>query len=127
MTSEGIYEKTTNVDTISEYSQLTNPSLALKADAFLGSKTCKAVESSKAATDVNELVPAIFEPVSSSLIYETPPKNTYNNIFGNHSTASRRTTTDHHGVIVAGHRGGSKGHEPENTMRAFRKAIDMGV
>jgi len=34
---------------------------------------------------------------------------------------------DHHSVLICGHRGGSKGYEPENTLRAFERAIDLGV
>lgn len=38
-----------------------------------------------------------------------------------------KRSKEHHGIIMSGHRGGQKGHEPENTIRAFERAIDMGI
>lgn len=126
-TSESMYDKTTNVDTISEYSQLTNPQVASSGDHATSNINSKGEVASRLLTDLNELTPALITSNPAPLILETPVLNTYNNIFGHHSTASRRSAFNQHGVIIAAHRGGSKGIEPENTMRAFRRAIDLGV
>jgi hypothetical protein len=34
--------------------------------------------------------------------------NTYNNVFGTEDIGTRRKETNHHGVIICGHRGGAK-------------------
>ena len=52
--------------------------------------------------------------------------NTYNNLFGE-DMMSKRIRTDHHSIIVCGHRGGTVGFEPENTLRAFERAVDIGL
>jgi glycerophosphoryl diester phosphodiesterase len=52
--------------------------------------------------------------------------NTFTNLFVKNDINQRRTK-DHHGIIIDAHRGGQKGVEPDNTLRAFEKAIEMGV
>lgn len=46
--------------------------------------------------------------------------NTFANCFGN---KDREEQGGRHGVLISGHRGGQGKQEPENTMRAFKKAI----
>jgi glycerophosphoryl diester phosphodiesterase len=53
--------------------------------------------------------------------------NTYNNIFGTEDIGTRRKETNHHGVIICGHRGGAKCKCPENTIRAFEHGIREGL
>ena len=52
-------------------------------------------------------------------------ENTYANLFQKTSMQDRRKFN--HGVVICGHRGGSNGVEPENTMRAFERGIDIGL
>lgn len=47
---------------------------------------------------------------------------TFDNCFMN-----RKKDSSKHGIIISGHRGGQFGKEPENTIRAFQKAIEMGL
>ena len=52
-----------------------------------------------------------------------PGKPTYDGLFVNKTGA-----VPEHGIIICGHRGGAaKFAEPENTMRAFQKAVDLGL
>lgn len=48
--------------------------------------------------------------------------NTFDNCFRN-----RKRDSAKHGILISGHRGGQIGKEPENTIRAFEKAIEMGL
>ena len=55
-------------------------------------------------------------------------ENTYNTIFGKEDIFERRKRTDHHSIVICGHRGGYKTNkEPENTLRAFSHGIEMGL
>ena len=47
-------------------------------------------------------------------------ENTFENIF---RPKHERANGMHHGIVVSGHRGGQGKNEPENTMRAFKKAL----
>jgi hypothetical protein len=70
---------------------------------------------------------SIKEIVSSVIKNDIKQSNNYNNLFGKNDLSKRRADENHHGVVIGGHRGGSKNHEPENTLRAFERAIDLGV
>ena len=45
----------------------------------------------------------------------------FQNLFVNKSDVSE------HGIVICGHRGGMGKNEPENTMRAFKKAKEHGL
>lgn len=47
--------------------------------------------------------------------------NTFENLF------SAQNKDTHHGIVICGHRGGCGKTEPENTIRAFKKSLDMGL
>lgn len=48
-------------------------------------------------------------------------------MFEKSGISHERINDDHHGITIAGHRGGMVGYEPENTIRAFERAIDQGL
>jgi glycerophosphoryl diester phosphodiesterase len=47
-------------------------------------------------------------------------ENTFANVF----SPLRRKNKEEHGVVICGHRGAGV-YEPENTMRAFQKALQL--
>ena len=47
--------------------------------------------------------------------------NSFQNLF------HKQKRGDSHGIVICGHRGGCGPSEPENTLRAFRSAIDNGI
>ena len=46
--------------------------------------------------------------------------NNFENLFN-------KKDDSHHGIVICGHRGGCGTSEPENTLRAFTKSIEMGL
>jgi len=48
-------------------------------------------------------------------------RNTYNALF------NTKKSKDKHGIVIAGHRGGRNTRQPENTMRAFEEAVEIGL
>ena len=48
-------------------------------------------------------------------------QNTFQNLF------HKQQPDDNHGIVICGHRGGCGPNEPENTLRAFKSAIDRGI
>ena len=47
--------------------------------------------------------------------------NTFENLF------RKERNSQKHGVVICAHRGGCGTSEPENTMRAFKSALDRGI
>lgn len=63
----------------------------------------------------------------SHLKNEAKHLNTFANLFESGNVKQRREREDHHGIIIGGHRGGALKLQPENTMRAFEHAIEIGL
>jgi len=57
---------------------------------------------------------------SSDNVSQDLKSNTFDNLFS-------KKDDSHHGIVICGHRGGCGKSEPENTLRAFKKALDMGL
>jgi hypothetical protein len=123
--TESNYEKTTNMDSLSEYSQLTNSLAILTGDASMTPINTHQIITGRLQSDLTDLSPNIKEMVTTALKNDIPFVNTYSNLFG--SSINQRRSRDYHGVIIGAHRGGMKNVEPENTIRAFEKAIEIGV
>lgn len=51
----------------------------------------------------------------------TTENNSFNNLFGG------QRTKENYNIVISGHRGGRKLTQPENTLRAFKEAIEIGL
>lgn len=60
------------------------------------------------------------------LVNSIREENSFGNLFGK-TPKQKRKEGKGHGVVICGHRGGTKGFEPDNSLRAFEMAIDMGL
>lgn len=40
---------------------------------------------------------------------------------------NQKRDENNHGIVICGHRGGALGLQPDNTLAAFKHAIDIGV